>query len=281
MKIISEDVLKILSDIEIQRNKQLIFENVYFSEIFNQLITYCFANVLTRKNIKLTGIEVKSKLNSQWKYFNDFNVKKSLVIISDIDTIEQYVKLTKIELSNIEQHLKHAHRIFSFDLTNEKNVGLIIIDKNINSISKVEDILTHELIHYFQWNLNKQIKHKLNYQINISETELVEISKCLNLSKDTVLKLIENCTDGTELETYINRIFYKLKDFSTENNIEFTRLFLSYICETFKNKNFNCFKSYFNNIQYKLAEYNFKLINLLKTDEIIYLILLGYFKQRL
>jgi hypothetical protein len=138
-----------------------------------------------------------------------------------------------------------------------------------------------KLIHYFQWNLNKQIKHKLNYQINISETELVEISKCLNLSKDTVLKLIENCTDGAELETYINRIFYKLKDFSTENNIEFTRLFLSYICETFKNKNFDCFKSYFNNIQYKLVEYNFKLINLLKTDEIIYLILLGYFKQRL
>lgn len=279
MKIISEDILKLLNDVKIQRSKQLIFENVYFSEIFNHLITYCFANVLTGKTVKLSGSDIKNKLNPHWKYFDEFNISKSLVISSNIDLIKQFINLTERELSDIKTRLKNSHGIFCSDFVNDKNTGLIVIDENINSISKLEDILTHELIHYFQWNINKHIKCKLKYQTNINNSELTEISKCLNISENIVLTLIESCSDGIELETYINRIYYCLKDFCEENNIKFTRLFLSYFCEIFKNKKFETFTQYFNDIKHRLAEYDIHLIYLLKTDEIIYLMLLGYFKR--
>jgi predicted SprT family Zn-dependent metalloprotease len=200
MKIISEDILKLLNNIEIQRSKQLIFENVYFSEIFNHLITYCFAKVLTEKIIKLSGSDIKNKLNPHWKYFNEFNINKSLIISSNFDLIKQFINLTELELSDIKTRLKNSNGIFCSDFVNDKNTGLIIIDEKINSISKFEDILIHELIHCLPYCNNHGSEFK-KYANIINEKLGYNITRVGNKKQDFEISNIE----------YIEKEEYKYK----------------------------------------------------------------------
>lgn len=280
MKIITESLRRNTFLKQKELNKNLIFETVYFNEYFERLINKCFTTVLSESIMYLSGIEIKNLVdNKRWKDYCKFDITKNLLIYVYNDNLEdltKFVSLTNTEKTEIEKQISADYGCFCSDFENNKDLGLILINQNTDII-KLKTVLTHELIHYFQWNLKHSIILRTNKKVN--NKIILNITETLNISEMLCKELIREINDGKELETYVNTIFYQLKFFCKQNELKFNKLVISAICESFNNINIEqTFNEYFEKVKIKLKKFNEKFIKLLESDSIIFLLLLGYFK---
>lgn len=267
--------------IEREKEKHLIFEHVYISEIFEKLNTYITNGLIYDKKpyMKLTYQQIVELLPKDWKLLKYLNKNKQLCVLSTLNFNNQCsLNLTNDEINNINEHLQNNKGVFSCNFDHEKNIGLIIINDKIYT-GEFKSTLTHELIHFFQWNTGKSIKEFFNNkQFNIlNEKDIIlEINKELNLSYEKVKNIIKTITSPNELESYINTIYYDLKEIFNKTNRPFVRLHVSAICEIFDNNNDKLFKNYYEYVKEQLKLYN--LEQYLQYDSITILLILGYLK---
>lgn len=257
-----------------KQNRLLIFENVYMLEIFQNLINYCWDQILYHTDVvyidyKKLMFLLPKNLNFK-KYFNK---NKSLFVLAASNYTNQCrLNLTRKEILEINEKFTFDKGLFLSDFDNDKTNSLLILKDSLYEY-EFKNVFLHEIIHFVQWSTGKTIKSLLkDKQYNISNDDKLEIKNILNLDVEKYIKYISN---PKELEAYCNTIFYELKYFCIKNDLPFTREFISLICDVFKN-NFCSFKKYYENILTTLKDLNLEI--LLKFDSIIILMLIGYFK---
>lgn len=275
MKIVQETFNSLINQIKFET---LLFEDVYCLDIFQPLIDDVISKYFANQTIKYTYRDLIKLLPNDWKGLKYFNKNKILnIIFCDQYTNQIKLNLTDIEIIDINNRFKSDNGLFVCDFCNDKSNGLLLIKSDVNYF-KLNVILAHELIHFIQWETGKIIHNFLNeIQFEISDNDVNEISKFLNVSKECVQKIINATIIPNELEAYSNSIFYELKQFCNEVNIPFNRLVISLICEMFKNKHCKSFDQYFNQVKGDLTKH--KLEKLLQLNSFVFLLMVGYFNK--
>lgn len=259
---------------ELNKNKSLITEHVYFDSLFEKLINYC-KNLLISSNqiITVTYDDLVNFIDSHWSGKKYLNKNKSVCILF-YENLDKVSWLTETELNIIHERMKSDDGMFCSGLTNNRNIGLIIL--NEISIHEFNRILMHEFIHFFQWNTGKSI---YQFQTSVlSDKEIEEISDILNFDKTIIDSIISHIQTAHELESYCNNIFDYLKEFCQEHKLKFNKFILKAICDCCYNKSNESFKEFHKNVIKNFKQY----LNIdikFESKYIIYILLLGYFKH--
>lgn len=266
-------ICEILSG-ELNKNIPLITEHIYFDSLFEKLINYCKTKLIISNEILiLTYNELITFIDSHWsgkKYLK----KNKIVYILFYENLKEITWLTEYELNKINEQMKYDDGIFCSDFEKNENISLIIL--NDISIGEYTRVLTHELIHFFQWNIGKSI-----YQFKtsiLSIEEIKEISEILKLDTKTIESMIKHIQTPYELESYCNNIFDYLKDFCKQNHLLFNKFVIKAICDCCFNKNNEKFADFYKTVILNFKQYlNIDII--FDTKYLIYILLLGYFKH--
>lgn len=280
------------NNIWMQQN--IITEDLYCSDIFNELFKYIKTKTFLTDYIYLTGKEIKELLPSIWnglKYlkdnknvyiFNiDFTKDQLLQLLSKVLNIKNEEDIAK--LKDILAKNNYGEFISNTNYLNN-NQSLILLNENIE-YSQLFNITIHELIHYFQWNSGRSIYNfKQIQKFNNEQIPYIDIQDTLNFNNlNECKKFINSILSDSEYITYCSTIFNELKTIYKHYPIKIIKYCLDLLFEIIFNsqKQYqNEFKKYINNIILKIEESEFpeidKFIN--NKECFYYLILIGYFK---
>lgn len=249
----------------------IITEDIYRFELFIKLNTYILNNLFLDKKpyIYLTGEEIKNYLPKTWNGIKYIKSNKNVYVFDEDfenPTVFNYIKFTEEEKQKLSNKLKSNTTKGEFieDLINMKSTESIILINNKLSMhpEMAYNILSHELIHYFQWNSGRSIyniKQTNMFNIsNISNEELQEILECLKLKNLNETKfLITNTINKDEYVTVSQEIFENLFNCSN-NNYDRCNMLTHTIFECLDekyDKNIS-FKMFYNNLISKLERLN-------------------------
>jgi len=267
--------------IENYKEKHLIFEHIYISEIFTELNEYCKDQLLLgeKSYIMLNYQQIIEMLPKNWKLLKYLNKNKNVYIISANKFTNQCdLNLTQTEIEDINNHLQKDKGTFAGNFENDKINGIIVIN-DLEPIGEFKSTLTHELIHFFQWNTGKTIKeffNEQNFDIKLTDKDLTDISILLNLEKTDIYDLFKRTLTPDELEVYTHDTYYDIKKFCYNKKLRFSKLIFSMFIESFEQYE-DTFLKYYNEVINQLIEYHIKDYENSSTFK--YLIILGYMKQ--
>ena len=249
----------------------IITEDIYKFELFIKLNTYILNNLFLDKKpyVYLTGEEIKSYLPKTWNGLKYIKPNKNVYVFDEDfenPTIFTYIKFTEEEKQKLSNKLKSntTKGEFITNLTGLKTTdSIILINKDISvELAKGYTVLSHEFIHYFQWNSGRSIyniKQTNMFDIsNISNDELCEISKCLKLKNlDETKFLITNTINKDEYVTVSQEIFEELfasvKEHYNRCNM-LTHSIFSCLDKSYDKK--YSFKQFYDNLQFNLHREN-------------------------
>lgn len=250
--------------------KHLIYEQVYFRDLFDSLIQYIRKKILLFQNdyVYLTGEKIKSLISQNWKGLKYFKSNKNLYIV-DLNNIEKIpIILTNQQLETIRKNI-NIQGCFINDLTNIKNTAIIVMNESKVLYKEYSLYLFHQLIHYFQWNTGHSIHDFLKKkQIIISQKDQQSIKQIFHIQNPD--QFINKLINKKQIETYVNTVFEALTLYSKK----ISKLYLKQLFYIFENTGFNDFKQYYLNVQKKKKQENFNL----NISQLNYLYFLGYFK---
>lgn len=265
-------VYEILSN-ELNKNKTILTEHIYFDSLFENLINYCCHFLITSDELlKINFDDLNTLIDSKWTGKKYLNKNKKLYILF-YDMLDKINWITKEELKEIDKRIKLDNGIFCSDFKNDKNTAIIIL--NELPIYEYKRVIMHELIHFFQWNTGKSIHQFQRSEIN--SNELNEIKNILKI--DNVQSVISYVQNANEVETFCNNIFNYLKDFCKEHNLTFNKFIISAICDCFQNKDQISFQKYYENVLQNFKKYFNLNINISDFNYFNYMLLLGFFKH--
>lgn len=265
-------VYEILSN-ELNKNKTIISEHIYFDSLFENLINYCCHFLITSDEIlKINFDDLNTLIDSKWSGKKYLNKNKKLCILF-YDMLDKIKWITKEELKEIDKRITSDNGIFCSDFKNDKNTAIIIL--NEIPIYEYKRVIIHELIHFFQWNTGKSIHQFQRSEVN--SNELNEIKNILKI--DNVQSVISYVQNANEVETFCNNVFNYLKEFCKEHNLTFNKFIISAICDCFQNKNQISFQKYYENVLQNFKKYFNLNINISDFNYFNYILLLGFFKH--
>lgn len=249
----------------------IITEDIYRFELFIKLNTYILNNLFREHKpyVYLTGEEIKNYLPKNWNGLKYIKSNKNVYIFDEDfenPTVFNYIKFTEEEKQKLSNKLKSntTKGEFITNLTYLKITdSIILINKDISiEFAEGYNTLSHEFIHYFQWNSGRSIyniKQTNMFDISdISDNELQEISECLKLNNlDETKYLITHLINKDEYVTISQEIFENLFICS---NYDYN------ICNLLTHSIFGCldksynkkysFKQFYDNIQFNLHREN-------------------------
>lgn len=253
----------------------VVKQNVYFNSLFEKLIKHCKQQLINSSSTVLfIGYDnLVNLIDSHWSGLKYLNRDKKLVVtffenIVDIDWLVEY------EMQLIEQRMKKDNGIFCSNFHNNAQTGLIVLNDEL-PIFEFERVLTHELIHFFQWNIGKSI-HQFK-RSDLTEKDFEEIYKVTGIEKSSLTSILNHIQDSRQLQCYCNNIFSYLVDLFKQYNIAVNKHNISIICDCFKNNGETSFYRYYisvvNNLKNHIGiEYD-------RSTYLTYLLLLGFFNH--
>jgi len=277
--------MKCNPDITYLLKKYLVFEDVYYDDVFEQLTKFILHKLDDSSVLRMTFKEILDKLPDWWPGKKYLKKEKNLIVIkiNFNDKVEIVKCLTKLNLSenefdSIENRLYHDRGLFCSQLDNYDKKDIIIFINSGLIDYDIYDVLCHELIHLFQSISGRSI-YKINNKnkiVNLSEKDEENIQDILKINKDMIKKIF----DPTEITTYTKEAYSYIK-----RNTNFTEkidmnLFFADIDSCLRNKtNINSFKEYFNNIKHNCKDENIRKIFIDNKNKpiVISMIIISYY----
>lgn len=250
----------------------IITEDVYNVEIFQNIIR----KVEDVPYIYLTSEKIKELLPQKYEG-KRFLRKNKNVHIFNFPFKNGFTKCLNIEQSQIDElniDLTQHPGIFVYDVKGlNKNDSLILVDKNLDKI-KWLSALTHELIHYLQWNSGRSINKKNEFKLNIRQEDLESIETIFNRPI-----IVSSLLNRRQLYSYCSDMYYSLvNEYGKENVREVIKI----LTNTFNNyKHLTNFKQYWNNCisRFNFYSYNKNVWNIIMTNTSILVFILSAFYE--
>ena len=198
--------------------KYIIFEDVYYDDIFEELTDYIIREFKNKEVVSLSFSEILDKLPNAWSGKKYLKNKKDLTIIQvcftdkpEINEIFLKFKFTNKEKQSICDHMNVSRGFFISELENyDKNLTFIFLDSLLHiNHDEEHEILCHELIHLFQ-EISGRSKYQVNQKklFNISEKDKADIKNILNLEESQ----IQNIFSKDEIATYLKNAYSYIKE---------------------------------------------------------------------
>lgn len=235
--------------------KYIIFEDVYYDDIFEELTDYIIMEFKNKEVVSLSFSEILDKLPNAWPGKKYLKNKKDLTIIQvcftdkpEINEIFLKFKFTNKEKQNICDHMNVSRGFFISELENyDKNLTFIFLDSLLHiNHDEEHEILCHELIHLFQ-EISGRSKYQVNQKklFNISEKDKADIKNILNLEESQ----IQNIFSKDEIATHLKYAYSYIKEETGFNDKFDIRMFLHDSFIKLENLNDTTFSSYYNSLK--------------------------------
>ena len=265
--------------------KYLIFEDVYYDDIFERLIKNVIKKIDKAKLVidRLSFEELMSLLPDYWPGKKYLKKKINLTFIcfdfsseDKINDLFDRMKFVAFERVYLMTTFDNSSGFFSIGFQNYlKNNVFIFLDSSVSS-SIFYNTLSHELVHLFQ-DISGRSKTKINKEkiFELNEKDKENIKDLLKIDENEILELF----DSEEFLAYTRDLFSILKA-EIGNDKQQMKLFLDYMFYKLRN-NSTSFEEYFNKIKIKDDNiFNKNFNNIINNDDypVILLLISSYLK---
>ena len=265
--------------------KYLIFEDVYYDDIFENLIKNVIKKIDKTKIIinELSFEELMNLLPDYWSGKKYLKKKINLTFIcfdfsseDKINDLFDRMKFAAFECVYLMTAFDNSSGFFSTGFQNySKNNVFIFLDSSVSS-SIFYNTLSHELVHLFQ-DISGRSKVKINNEkiFELNEKDKEDIEKFLKIDEDEILELF----GSREILAYTKDLFSILKT-EIGNDKQQMKLFLDYMFYKLSIIS-NSFKDFFNKIKVEDDHvFNKNFNNVINNDDypVVLLLISSYLK---
>lgn len=265
--------------------KYLIFEDVYYDDIFEKLIKNVIKKIDKTKIVidELSFEELMNLLPDYWSGKKYLKKKINLTFIcfdfsseDKINDLFDRMKFAAFERVYLMTTFDNSYGFFSTGFQNySKNNVFIFLDSS-ESYSVIRDTLNHELVHLFQ-DISGRSKTKINKEkiFELNEKDKENIKDLLKIDENEILELF----GSREILAYTRNLFSILKA-EIGNDKQQMKLFLDYMFYKLRN-NSTSFEEYFNKIKVKDDNiFNKNFNNIINNDDypVVLLLISSYLK---
>ena len=265
--------------------KYLIFEDVYYDDIFERLIKNVIKKIDKTKIVidELSFEELMSLLPDYWPGKKYLKKKINLTFIcfdfSSEDKINEMfnkLKFTAFDRAYLIISFDNSYGFYSTGLQNYSENDVFIFLDSSESYSVIRDTLNHELVHLFQdisGRSSVKINNKKIFELNEKDKE--DIKKFLKIDEDEILELF----DSEDFLAYTKDLFSILKT-EIGNDKQQMKLFLDYMFYKLSITS-NSFKDFFNKIKVEDDHvFNKNFNNVINNDDypVVLLLISSYLK---
>lgn len=265
--------------------KYLIFEDVYYDDIFERLIKNVIKKIDKTKIVidELRFEELMNLLPDYWSGKKYLKKKINLTFIcfdfSSEDKINELfdrMKFAAFEKVYLMTSFDNSSGFFSIGLQNYSENDVFIFLDSSESYSVIRETLIHELVHLFQ-DISGRSRVKINNKkiFELNEKDKEDIKKFLKIDENEILELF----DSEEFLAYTKDLFSILKT-EIGNNKQQMKLFLDYMFYKLRN-NSTSFEEYFNKIKVEDDHvFNKNFNNVINNDDypVVLLLISSYLK---
>lgn len=265
--------------------KYLIFEDVYYDDIFEKLIKNVIKKIDKTKIVidELSFEELMNLLPDYWSGKKYLKKKINLTFIcfdfSSEDKINELfdrMKFVAFERVYLMTSFDNSSGFYSTGLQNYSENDVFIFLDNSESYSVIRDTLNHELVHLFQ-DISGRSSVKINNEkiFELNEKDKEDIKDLLKIDENEILELF----DSEEFLAYTKDLFSILKT-EIGNDKQQMKLFLDYMFYKLRN-NSTSFKEYFNKIKVEDDHvFNKNFNNVINNDDypVVLLLISSYLK---
>ena len=265
--------------------KYLIFEDVYYDDIFERLIKNVIKKIDKAKLVidRLSFEELMSLLPDYWPGKKYLKKKINLIFVyfdfSSEDKINEMfnkLKITAFDRAYLIISFDNSYGFYSTGLQNYSENDVFIFLDSSESYSVIRDTLNHELVHLFQ-DISGRSKTKINKEkiFELNEKDKENIKDLLKIDENEILELF----DSEEFLAYTRDLFSILKA-EIGNDKQQMKLFLDYMFYKLRN-NSTSFEEYFNKIKIKDDNiFNKNFNNVINNDDypVVLLLISSYLK---
>ena len=265
--------------------KYLIFEDVYYDDIFERLIKNVIKKIDKTKIVidELSFEELMNLLPDYWSGKKYLKKKINLTFIcfdfSSEDKINELfdrMKFAAFEKVYLMTSFDNSSGFFSTGLQNYSENDVFIFLDNSESYSVIRDTLNHELVHLFQ-DISGRSKTKINKEkiFELNEKDKENIKDLLKIDENEILELF----NSEEFLAYTRDLFSILKA-EIGNDKQQMKLFLDYMFYRLSITS-NSFKDFFNKIKVKDDHvFNKNFNNVINNDDypVVLLLISSYLK---
>lgn len=265
--------------------KYLIFEDVYYDDIFEKLIKNVIKKIDKTKIVidELSFEELMNLLPDYWSGKKYLKKRINLTFIcfdfSSEDKINELfdrMKFAAFEKVYLMTSFDNSSGFFSTGLQNYSENDVFIFLDNSESYSVIRDTLNHELVHLFQ-DISGRSKTKINKEkiFELNEKDKENIKDLLKIDENEILELF----DSEEFLAYTRDLFSILKT-EIGNDKQQMKLFLDYMFYKLSITS-NSFKDFFNKIKVEDDHvFNKNFNNVINNDDypVVLLLISSYLK---
>lgn len=265
--------------------KYLIFEDVYYDDIFAKIIKNVIKKIDKTKIVidELSFEELMNLLPDYWSGKKYLKKKINLTFIcfdfSSEDKINELfdrMKFAAFEKVYLMTSFDNSSGFFSTGLQNYSENDVFIFLDNSESYSVIRDTLNHELVHLFQ-DISGRSKTKINKEkiFELNEKDKENIKDLLKIDENEILELF----DSEEFLAYTRDLFSILKT-EIGNDKQQMKLFLDYMFYKLSITS-NSFKDFFNKIKVEDDHvFNKNFNNVINNDDypVVLLLISSYLK---
>lgn len=265
--------------------KYLIFEDVYYDDIFEKLIKNVIKKIDKTKIVidELSFEELMNLLPDYWSGKKYLKKRINLTFIcfdfSSEDKINELfdrMKFAAFEKVYLMTSFDNSSGFFSTGLQNYSENDVFIFLDNSESYSVIRDTLNHELVHLFQ-DISGRSKTKINKEkiFELNEKDKENIKDLLKIDENEILELF----DSEEFLAYTRDLFSILKA-EIGNDKHQMKLFLDYMFYKLSITS-NSFKDFFNKIKVEDDHvFNKNFNNVINNDDypVVLLLISSYLK---
>lgn len=265
--------------------KYLIFEDVYYDDIFENLIKNVIKKIDKTKIVidELSFEELMNLLPDYWSGKKYLKKKINLTFIcfdfsseDKINDLFDRMKFAAFEKVYLMTSFDNSSGFFSTGLQNYSENDVFIFLDNSESYSVIRDTLNHELVHLFQ-DIGGRSKTKINKEkiFELNEKDKENIKDLLKIDENEILELF----DSEEFLAYTRDLFSILKT-EIGNDKQQMKLFLDYMFYKLSITS-NSFKDFFNKIKVEDDHvFNKNFNNVINNDDypVVLLLISSYLK---
>lgn len=265
--------------------KYLIFEDVYYDDIFEKLIKNVIKKIDKTKIVidELSFEELMNLLPDYWSGKKYLKKKINLTFIcfdfsseDKINDLFDRMKFAAFEKVYLMTSFDNSSGFFSTGLQNYSENDVFIFLDNSESYSVIRDTLNHELVHLFQ-DISGRSKTKINKEkiFELNEKDKENIKNLLKIDENEILELF----DSEEFLAYTRDLFSILKT-EIGNDKQQMKLFLDYMFYKLSITS-NSFKDFFNKIKVEDDHvFNKNFNNVINNDDypVVLLLISSYLK---
>ena len=265
-------------------NKYLIFEDVYYDDIFERLIKNVIKKIDKTKIVidELSFEELMNLLPDYWPGKKYLKKKINLIFVyfdfsfeDKINEMFNKLKFTAFDRAYLIILFDNSYGFYSTGLQNYSENDVFIFLDSSESYSVIRDTLNHELVHLFH--ISGRSKTKINKEkiFELNEKDKENIKDLLKIDENEILELF----NSEEFLAYTRDLFSILKA-EIGNDKQQMKLFLDYMFYRLS-ITFNSFKDFFNKIKVKDDHvFNKNFNNVINNDDypVVLLLISSYLK---